>query len=60
MQDELTKYGIEPRSKEGYESQTWILLDYGDVMVHVFDEENRGFYNLENYGKMLHTLMLTL
>ena len=51
MQDELTKYGIEPRSKEGYESQTWILLDYGDVMVHVFDEENRGFYNLEKLWK---------
>ena len=47
VQDALTEHGIEPRSKEGYESQTWILLDYGDVMVHVFDEENRGFYNLE-------------
>ena len=51
VQDELTKYGIEPRSKEGYESQTWIFLDYGDVMVDVFDEQNRGFYNLEKLWK---------
>ena len=27
-------------------AQIWILLDYGDVMVHVFDEENRGFLQL--------------
>ena len=47
VQDALTEYGIEPRSKEGYQTQNWILLDYGDVMVHVFDEENRLFYDLE-------------
>ncbi len=51
VQDALTEHGIEPRSKEGYETQNWILLDYGDVMVHVFDEENRGFYNLEKLWK---------
>ena len=51
VQDALTEYGIEPRSKEGYQTQNWILLDYGDVMVHVFDEENRGFYNLEKLWK---------
>lgn len=51
VEDELTKLGIEPRGKEGYGSQNWVLLDYGDVMVHVFDEENRGFYNLEKLWK---------
>ena len=51
VQDALTEYGIEPRSKEGYQTQNWILLDSGDVMVHVFDEENRGFYNLEKLWK---------
>lgn len=51
VQDALTEQGIEPRSKEGYENQNWILLDYGDIMVHVFDEENRGFYNLEKLWK---------
>ena len=51
VQDALTEHGIEPRSKEGYDTQTWILLDYGDIMVHVFNEETRGFYNLEKLWK---------
>ncbi|SCH35872.1 MULTISPECIES: ribosome silencing factor [unclassified Romboutsia] len=51
VEDELTKLGIEPRGKEGYESQTWVLLDYGDVIVHIFNEEQRGFYNLEKLWK---------
>ncbi len=33
--------------KEGYDSARWILLDFGDVVIHIFHEEDRGFYNLE-------------
>ena len=51
VEDELTKLGIEARGKEGYDTQVWVLLDYGDVMVHVFNEENRAFYNLEKLWK---------
>ncbi|MEG0181134.1 MAG: ribosome silencing factor [Paraclostridium sp.] len=51
IEDELTKLGIESRGKEGYETQEWILLDFGDVMVHVFNEENRAYYNLEKMWK---------
>lgn len=47
VEDAMTEIGIEPRGKEGRDTQNWILLDYGDVLVHIFDEENRGFYNLE-------------
>ena|SRR3712207_581240 len=51
VEDEMTAVGIEPRGKEGIDSQSWILIDYGDIMVHIFDEENRGFYNLEKLWK---------
>ena len=51
VQDAFTEQGIEQRAKEGYDTQTWILLDYGDIIVHVFDEENREFYNLEKLWK---------
>lgn len=32
---------------EGYNTARWILLDYGDIVVHIFHEEDRSFYNLE-------------
>ena len=34
--------------KHGYENSLWILLDYSDIMVHVFQKETRNFYNIEN------------
>lgn len=34
--------------KDGYQNAIWILLDYADVMVHVFQRESRDFYDLEN------------
>jgi ribosome-associated protein len=36
-----------PWHRDGYKNSIWILLDYGDIMVHVFQEEAREFYNLE-------------
>ncbi|SRR5690606_11296694 len=33
---------------EGYDESRWIVLDYGDVVIHLFDEETRQFYSLEN------------
>ena len=43
----MSKAGYEPKHKEGYRTANWILLDYGDIVVHIFDEENRLFYDLE-------------
>lgn len=40
-----------PHHTEGYESNQWVLLDYGCALVHVFLPEARGFYNLENLWK---------
>lgn len=47
VQEELHKAGFRPKQVEGYQTANWILLDYGDIIVHVFDEENRLFYDLE-------------
>ena len=44
LRDELD---ARPLHTEGYETATWILLDYGDLIVHVFTEETRRFYGLE-------------
>ena len=41
------KTGFKPWNKEGYENAEWILLDYADVVVHIFQETARRFYNLE-------------
>ena len=40
--------GIKPASREGLEEGTWALLDYGDVVVHVFQPEARDYYRLED------------
>lgn len=43
----LRKDGIKCYHKEGYNSLSWVLLDYFDVVVHIFKKESREFYNLE-------------
>lgn len=43
----LRKEGIKCHFKEGYEAANWILLDYFDVVVHIFKKSSREFYNLE-------------
>jgi len=45
--DKLAMHGYEPKRIEGVRSASWILLDYGDLVVHVFSKEDRLFYNLE-------------
>lgn len=44
---ELKKENIYPNKIEGYNTATWILMDYGDVIVHIFTEQERQNYNLE-------------
>ena len=43
----MGKSGFEVKRVEGNRSSSWILLDYGDVVVHIFDKEDRLFYDLE-------------
>ena len=43
----LAEEGILPSHTEGYAEGRWILMDYGDCVAHIFLEEDRDFYNLE-------------
>lgn len=47
----LKDFGVAPYHIEGHRSNSWILLDYGSVIIHVFSEETREFYNLEKLWK---------
>lgn len=47
IEDKLAEAGVHPTHKEGYTDARWVLLDYGDVVAHVFLDEERDFYNLE-------------
>ena len=43
----LGRAGMPEKQIEGYQSGNWILIDFGDIIVHIFDNENRLFYDLE-------------
>lgn len=47
IEDELSQYRVKVWQKEGYENLTWILMDYVDVVVHLFNRETREYYDLE-------------
>jgi ribosome-associated protein len=45
--EELEEQGLRPRHAEGVADSGWVLLDYGDVLMHVFLEDTRLYYALE-------------
>lgn len=47
VEESLGKAGYTPKQIEGYQNANWVLMDYSDIIVHVFDKENRLFYDLE-------------
>lgn len=47
VEDELAKEGYFVRKIEGNKTSKWVLMDYGDIIVHIFDSEERKNYNLE-------------
>lgn len=51
VEDVLGRAGFEMRQVEGRTSANWILMDYNDVIIHIFDRENRLFYDIERIWK---------
>lgn len=47
VEEKLGRAGYPIKQIEGYETANWILMDFGDIIVHVFDRENRLLYDLE-------------
>lgn len=56
VEETLGKAGLSLKQAEGYDAANWILMDYRDIIVHIFDRENRLFYDLDRIwrdGKLL-------
>ncbi|MCX7794114.1 MAG: ribosome silencing factor [Thermodesulfovibrionales bacterium] len=47
IEERLGKAGLKPLSIEGLSYSHWVLMDYGDIIIHVFEEETRHYYELE-------------
>ena len=56
VEETLGRAGVGLKQVEGYDNANWVLLDFRDVIIHIFDKENRLFYDLERIwrdGKMM-------
>ena len=54
----LKKLGEMPASMEGYDNAEWVLMDYGDYLVHIFSDKARLYYNLERLWRDAKTVEL--
>jgi ribosome-associated protein len=57
VSERMADAGIRPERAEGAAASGWIVLDYGDVLVHIFSEEQREFYRLEDLWAEAPTLL---
>lgn len=57
-EEQLGRAGLQVKQVEGYDSANWILLDFGDIIIHIFDKENRLFYDLERIWRDGHIVEL--
>jgi ribosome-associated protein len=58
VERKLKEKNVNPLRREGYNSARWVLLDYGDIVVHIFHEEDREYYNLEHLWQDGKTVVL--
>ena len=52
VEERMTEMGLDPVRREGYQEGRWIVLDYGEVLVHIFHMEERDFYRLDKLWEM--------
>ena len=52
VEERMTELGWEPARKEGQQEGRWVVLDYGEVLVHIFHNEEREFYRLDKLWEM--------
>ena len=48
IEEKLSEMGVKPFGREGMSTAYWILMDYSDVIIHIFSSESRSFYSIEN------------
>ena len=60
MEDKLREVGAKPIRREGHKEGRWVLLDYGEIVIHVQHEEERSFYALERLWSDCPLIPLTL
>ncbi len=58
IEDELNKQDVGPRTREGYDQGRWVLLDFGDVIVHIFTPAERDYYRLEKLWSGAQTVLV--
>jgi ribosome-associated protein len=57
VEEALDAVDVPPYKREGNPSDGWVLLDYGDVLMHIMSEEQRGFYRLEQLWEQAHIIL---
>jgi ribosome-associated protein len=60
IEDQMIEAGVKPLRREGRAEGRWILLDFGDLVVHVFHDEDRQFYSLERLWSDCPTIALEI
>ena len=60
VEEKLFALGIKLGHIEGLQTANWVLMDFGSIIVHIFDKESRGFYNLERLWSDAATLSLDI
>ncbi len=47
VEEKLAELNVKPVNIEGIQNASWVLMDYGDIIIHIFSKNDREFYNLE-------------